>query len=247
MAARAALVTGASSGIGLAIARMLGEEGYELTVVGRRPEKLEQAAAGLEAEGIVLQAIAADVGSEEAIVDVVGAHEARFGRLDVLINNAGVGFGELADGLTTKRVDMQLNVNLRAIFLFYRECLPMLRKAAEEHSEALVVNLSSISGIRGEAFLSVYSATKHGVIGFTQAMNKELGSAGIRNTALCPGFVDTPMTDFIKEHVPPEEMIRPEDIAGAVRYLLSVSPGCMVPEIQFEQPGGLQIPGIGQS
>lgn len=247
MAARAALVTGASSGIGLAIARMLGEEGYELTVVGRRPEKLEQAAAGLEAEGIVLQAIAADVGSEEAIVDVVGAHESRFGRLDVLVNNAGVGFGELADGLTTKRVDMQLNVNLRSIFLFYRECLPMLRKAAEEHKEALVVNLSSISGIRGEAFLSVYSATKHGVIGFTQAMNKELGSAGIRNTALCPGFVDTPMTDFIKEHVPAEEMIRPEDIAGAVRYLLSVSPGCMIPEIQFEQPGGLQIPGIGQS
>ncbi|MFM9139253.1 MAG: SDR family NAD(P)-dependent oxidoreductase, partial [Solirubrobacterales bacterium] len=149
MAARAALVTGASSGIGLAIARMLGEEGYELTVVGRRPEKLEQAAAGLEAEGIVLQAIAADVGSEEAIVDIVGAHEARFGRLDVLINHAGVGFGELADGLTTKRVDMQLNVNLRSIFLFYRECLPMLRKAAEEHKEALVVNLSSISGIRG--------------------------------------------------------------------------------------------------
>ncbi|MFM8884564.1 MAG: SDR family NAD(P)-dependent oxidoreductase [Solirubrobacterales bacterium] len=240
-------MTGASSGIGLAIARMLGEEGYELTVVGRRPEKLEQAAAGLEAEGIVLQAIAADVGSEEAIVDVVGAHESRFGRLDVLVNNAGVGFGELADGLTTKRVDMQLNVNLRSIFLFYRECLPMLRKAAEEHKEALVVNLSSISGIRGEAFLSVYSATKHGVIGFTQAMNKELGSAGIRNTALCPGFVDTPMTDFIKEHVPAEEMIRPEDIAGAVRYLLSVSPGCMIPEIQFEQPGGLQIPGIGQS
>ena len=247
MAARAALVTGASSGIGLAIARMLGEEGYELTVVGRRPEKLEQAAAGLEAEGIVLQAIAADVGSEEAVVDVVGAHERRFGRLDVLINNAGVGFGELADGLTTKRVDMQLNVNLRSIFLFYRECLPMLRKAADEHREALVVNLSSISGIRGEAFLSVYSATKHGVIGFTQAMNKELGSAGIRNTALCPGFVDTPMTDFIKEHVPAEEMIRPEDIAGAVRYLLSVSPGCMIPEIQFEQPGGLQIPGIGEA
>ena len=247
MAARAALVTGASSGIGLAIARMLGEEGYELTVVGRRPEKLEQAAGGLEAEGIVLQAIAADVGSEEAVVDVVGAHESRFGRLDVLVNNAGVGFGELADDLTTKRVDMQLNVNLRSIFLFYRECLPMLRKAAEEHREALVVNLSSISGIRGEAFLSVYSATKHGVIGFTQAMNKELGQAGIRNTALCPGFVDTPMTDFIKEHVPAEEMIRPEDIAGAVRYLLSVSPGCMIPEIQFEQPGGLQIPGIGQS
>ena len=245
MAARAAIVTGGSSGIGLAIARMLGEEGYEITLVARRPEKLEEAASGLEAEGITLQAIAADLSSEEAIIDVVKAHGERFGRLDVLVNNAGVGFGSLADEVQTKHIDMQMSVNLRSIFLFYRECLPMLRKAAEEHQEALVVNLSSISGIRGEAFLSVYSATKHGVIGFTQAMNKELGSAGIRNTALCPGFVDTPMTDFIKGQVPAEEMIRPEDIAEAVRFLLNVSPGCMVPEIQFEQPGGLQIPGIG--
>ena len=245
MAEKAALVTGASSGIGLAIARTLGEEGYDLTVVARRPAKLEEAAAGLEAEGISLQAIAADVGDEEQVVDVVRQHEEKWGRMDVLVNNAGVGFGELAENLTTKRVDMQLNVNLRSIFLFYRESIPMLKRAGEEHGRALVVNLSSISGIRGEAFLSVYSATKHGVIGFTQAMNKELGSSGIRNTAFCPGFVDTPMTDFIKENVPAEEMMRPEDMAAAVRFLLEVSPGCMVPEIQFEQPGGLQIPGIG--
>lgn len=245
MADKAALVTGASSGIGLAIARTLGEMGYGLTMVARRPAKLEEAAAGLEAEGIELQAIAADVAEEDQIVDVVKRHEERYGRMDVLINNAGVGFGELGEGLTTKRVDMQLAVNLRSIFLFYRESIPMLKKAGEEHGSALVVNLSSISGIRGEAFLSVYSATKHGVVGFTQAMNKELGQMGIRNTAFCPGFVDTPMTDFIKEHVPAEEMMRPEDMAAAVRFLLEVSPGCMVPEIQFEQPGGLQLPGVG--
>ena len=88
MAARAALVTGASSGIGLAIARMLGEEGYELTVVGRRPEKLEQAAEGLRAEGIELQAIAADVGSEDAVIDVVRAHQERFGRLEAWLTGA---------------------------------------------------------------------------------------------------------------------------------------------------------------
>ena len=114
----------------------------------------------------------------------------------------------------------------------------MLRRAGEEHHNALVVNTASISGIRGEGWLSIYSATKHGVVGFTQAMNKELGGAGIKNTALCPAFVDTPMTDFVKEHVAAETMITTADVAESVRYLLRTSPGCVIPEIRFEQPGG---------
>jgi NAD(P)-dependent dehydrogenase (short-subunit alcohol dehydrogenase family) len=244
MAQRAAIVTGASSGIGLAIAEMLGAEGYGVTVAARRPEKLEAAADGLRAQGHDVQHIAGNLGDEETIAGVVKAHEERFGRCDVLVNNAGVGMGETVDELSTKKIDIQLATNLRSIFLFYREALPMLRRAGEEHRSALVVNTSSISGIRGEAWLSVYSATKHGVVGFTEAMNKELGSAGIKNTALCPAFVDTPMTDFVKEHVPAETMIQPSDIAGAVRYLLHTTPGCVVPEIRFEQPGGgLGLPG----
>jgi NAD(P)-dependent dehydrogenase (short-subunit alcohol dehydrogenase family) len=243
MAQRAAIVTGASSGIGLAIARVLGAEGYGLTVAARRPEKLEAAAEGLRAEGFDVQHIAGNLGDEETIQRVVEAHEQRFGRCDALVNNAGVGMGELADELSTKKIDIQLNTNLRSIFLFYREALPMLRRAGAEHRNALVVNTSSISGIRGEGWLSVYSATKHGVVGFTQAMNKELSSAGIKNTALCPAFVDTPMTDFVKEHVPAESMITTADVAGAVRWLLTTSPGCVVPEIRFEQPGGDLVPG----
>jgi NAD(P)-dependent dehydrogenase (short-subunit alcohol dehydrogenase family) len=243
MAERAAIVTGASSGIGLAIAEMLGAEGYGLTVAARRPDKLEAAADGLRAAGFDVQHVAGNLGDEETIAGVVAAHEERFGRCDVLVNNAGVGMGEVVDELTTKKIDIQLATNLRSIFLFYRQAMGMLRRAGEEHRGALVVNTSSISGIRGEAWLSVYSATKHAVVGFTQAMNKELGSAGIKNTALCPGFVDTPMTDFVKEHVPAETMITPQDIAGAVRYLLTTSPGCVIPEIRFEQPGGGLIPG----
>ena len=238
MAQRAAIVTGASSGIGLAIAEMLGMEGYGLTVAARRPDKLEAAADGLRAQGFDVQHIAGNLGDEDTIAGVVRAHEERFGRCDVLVNNAGVGMGEVADQLSTKKIDIQLATNLRSIFLFYREALPLLRKAGEEHRNALVVNTSSISGIRGEGWLSVYSATKHGVVGFTQAMNKELGSAGIKNTALCPAFVDTPMTDFVKEHVPAEKMIQPADIACAVRYLLHTTPGCVIPEIRFEPPGG---------
>ncbi len=243
MAARAALVTGASSGIGLAIAQMLGHEGHALTVAARRPEKLDAAAAGLRDQGFDVQHIAGNLGDEEAIRGVVAAHLERFGRLDVLVNNAGVGAGEAVDALTAKRIDLQLATNLRSVFLFYREAVPALREAGAEHRNALVVNTASISGKQGEAWLSVYSATKHGVVGFTQAMNKELAGAGIKSCALCPGFVNTPMTDFIKEAVPAETMIQPEDVAEAVRFLLRTSPGCVVPEIQFVQPGGGQLGG----
>lgn len=237
MAQRAAIVTGASSGIGLAIARMLGEEGFAVTMAARRAEKLAQAVSELADDGLDVHGIAANVGEEAEIQKVVAEHRERHGRLDVLVNNAGVGIGASVGDIVTKRLDMQLDINLRSIVLFYRECLPMLQAAGAEHSNALVVNTSSISGKRGEAWLSVYSATKHGVVGWTEAMNKELGAQGIKSTALCPAFVDTPMTDFVKEQVKAEEMIQPQDIAEAVRYLLRVSPACVVPEMMFVRPG----------
>jgi NAD(P)-dependent dehydrogenase (short-subunit alcohol dehydrogenase family) len=237
MAERAAIVTGASSGIGLAIAKMLGEEGFSMTLAARRPEKLSEAAKGLADAGFDVHAVPASLGEEAEIKKVVAAHSERYGRLDVLVNNAGVGIGAAVGDVQTKFLDMQLAVNIRSIVLFYRECLPLLQQAAGEHHNALVVNTSSISGKRAEAWLSVYSATKHAVVGWTEAMNKELGPQGIKSTALCPAFVDTPMTDFVKGHVKAEEMIRPEDISEAVRYLLRVSPQCVVPEMMFVRPG----------
>jgi NAD(P)-dependent dehydrogenase (short-subunit alcohol dehydrogenase family) len=236
-AERAAIVTGASSGIGLAIARVLGEEGFAITMAARRPDKLDAAVAGLAADGFNVHAVAANVSDEAEIQKVVAAHREKYGRLDVLVNNAGVGVGAPVADIETKRLDMQLDINLRSIVIFYRECVSLLKEAGAEHKNALVVNTSSISGKRGEAWLSVYSASKHGVVGWTEAMNKELGGDGIKSTALCPAFVDTPMTDFAKAQVAAEDMIRPEDIAEAVRYLLKVSPACIVPEMMFVRPG----------
>jgi NAD(P)-dependent dehydrogenase (short-subunit alcohol dehydrogenase family) len=237
MAERAAIVTGASSGIGLAIARVLGEEGFGITMAARRAEKLEGAAAEMAAEGFDVHAVAANVAEEAEIQKVAAAHRDRYGRLDVLVNNAGMGIGAPVGEIQTKRLDMQLDVNLRSVILFYRECLSMLQTAGAEHRNALVVNTSSIAGKRGEGWLSVYAAAKHGVVGWTESMNRELAAQGIKSTALCPAFVDTPMTDFVKEHVAAEEMIRPEDVAEFVRYLLKVSPACVVPEIMFVRPG----------
>jgi len=237
MAERAAIVTGASSGIGLAIARMLGEEGYALTVASRRPEKLEPAAEELRKTGAPVEAIAANMAHEDAVKEVVTRHRDTHGRLDVLVNNAGLGIGAAVAEIETKRLDMQLDVNLRSYVLFYRECADMLRAAGAEHRNAQVVNTASVAGKSGQAWLSVYAATKFGVIGFTQAMNKELGPEGIKSCALCPGFVDTAMTDFVKEQVAAEEMIRPEDIAESVRCLLRLSPSCVIPEIVYHRPG----------
>jgi short-subunit dehydrogenase len=237
MAERAAIVTGASSGIGLAIARVLGREGYALTLAARRPEKLSAAVAGLRDEGFEVHEVAAEMSSEDDIRRVVEEHRTAYGRLDVLVNNAGVGIGAAAGEVATKRLDLQLDVNLRAIVLFYRECLGLLRAAGAEHRGALVVNTASIAAKSPQAWLSVYSATKAGVVAYSGAMNRELNGDGIKSVALCPGFVDTPMTDFVKEHVPAEEMITTDDVASAVGWLLTLSPACVVPEIVFGRPG----------
>ena len=237
MADRAAIVTGASSGIGFALARMLGQEGHALTIASRRPENLEDAASRLRDAGCEVEAVAGNMADDGAITAVVEAHRERFGRLDVLVNNAGVGIGAPVADIDTKRMDLQLDVNLRSYILFYRECADMLRAAGAEHRNAIVVNTASIAGKRGQGWLSVYSATKFGVVGFTQAMNRELGSDGIKSCALCPGFVDTAMTEFVKGTVPAEEMIQPGDIAEIVRTLLRLSPACVIPEVVFQRPG----------
>jgi NAD(P)-dependent dehydrogenase (short-subunit alcohol dehydrogenase family) len=237
MAQRAAIVTGGSSGIGLGIARVLGEEGYAVTVAARRPEKLEEAVEGLRADGYHVNSVSGNLADEVVVQEVVRSHRERFGRLDVLVNNAGVGAGEAVGELTTKKVDLQLAINLRSPILFYRECTELLRAAGAEHRCALAVNTSSISGKSGEPWRSVYSATKAAVVGFTQAMHKELGGDGIKSTALCPAFVDTPMTDFVKEQISAEDMIQVSDVAETVRVLLKMSPGCIVPEVQFLRPG----------
>src|SRR3954471_15762812 len=223
MPERAAIVTGASRGIGLALAEMLADEGYALTVSARKPDTLEAAAKRLRERGVEVEAVPANLADPDAAAEVVGHHRERFGRLDVLVNNAGVGIGATATDHQTKHVDLQLDVNLRAIILFYREAIELLRAAGGEHGKALVVNLASLAGKSPQPWLSVYSATKAAVIAYTQAMNKELNGDGIRSAALCPGFVDTDMSDFVKQSVPAEDMIRPSDVAEAVRFLLKLS------------------------
>ena len=230
-------MTGGSSGIGLAIAQALAEDGYGITLSARRPEKLEAAADGLRGGGHEVESVQANMAEEDDIKALAERHRERFGRLDVLVNNAGIGIGGPIAEAETKKLDLQLDVNLRAVYLMTRECLPLLKEAGAEHRKALIVNTASIAGKFGQGWLAAYSATKFGVVGLSQAMHREFGEEGIQVTALCPGFVDTPMTEWTKDSVPKEAMIQPEDIAESVRFLLRTSPACIVPEIQFIRPG----------
>jgi NAD(P)-dependent dehydrogenase (short-subunit alcohol dehydrogenase family) len=234
---RAALITGGSSGIGLAIGRALAEDGHGVTLSARRPEKLEEAANQLRDGGAEVEAVPANMADEDEIKALAQKHRDRFGRCDVLVNNAGLGIGGPIAEAETKKLDLQLDVNLRAVYLMTRECLPMLKEAGGEHRKALIVNTASIAGKSGQGWLAAYSATKFGVVGLSQAMHREFSTEGIQVTALCPGFVDTAMTEWVRGEVPQEEMIQPEDVAEAVRYLLRTSPACIVPEIQFIRPG----------
>ena len=237
MPERAAIVTGASRGIGLALAEALAQEGYGITLSARKPDTLEAAAAKLRTQGADVEPVAANLADEEGVRAVVSRHRERFGRLDVLVNNAGVGIGAAVDEHQTKYLDMQLDVNVRSIVLFYRECAGLLREAGGEHRSALVVNMASMAGKSPQPWLSVYSASKAAVVAYTAAMNKELNGAGVKSVAFCPGFVDTDMSEFVKQSIPAEDMLRTSDIAEALRFMLRVSPTCVIPEIVFQRPG----------
>jgi NAD(P)-dependent dehydrogenase (short-subunit alcohol dehydrogenase family) len=220
-----ALVTGGSSGIGLAIAATLAEEGHALTLAARSAERLEAAGEELGAHTVVT-----DVTSEESCLALVQAHLERHGGLDVLVNSAGVGFAAAIADTTTKRFDVQLAVNLRGAFLVTREALPHLRA-----SRGLVVNLASIAGTIPTPGLATYGATKAAVIALSRSLAREEAGSGVRVTALCPAFVDTPMAAWTG--LGAEELIRPEDCAEIVRALLRLSPAARVPVVVVERAG----------
>ena len=222
---RSALVTGGSSGIGLALAGMLREDGYEVTVAARRPDKLEAAAKELGAVAVPANLVDAD-----ECVRVVAAHVERWGGMDVLVNSAGLGVGGAFADQDTKRIDLQLDVNLRSTMLVTRESLPHLRTTRGQ-----IVTLASIAGTIPVPGLAVYAATKAALISFTSSLNREEADTGVRATAICPAFVATPMTDWTG--LPAEEMIQVEDVVALVRAVLRLSPRARVPQIVIERVG----------
>lgn len=222
-----ALVTGGSSGIGLALARMLKEEGYDLTLASRTKEKVEAAAGELGAT-----AIAADVSQPEDCARVVEEHVATHAGLDVLVNSAGVGIAGRVEDLQLKHVDRQLAINLRGLALVTQAAIPHLRE-----SKGWIFNLASIAGKERIPILPIYAATKAAVISLTGSLNADLDGDGVRAVAICPGFVDTPMAEF--SGLRGEEMIQPEDCAEVARMCLRLSPRARITEVVIERVGAV--------
>lgn len=204
---------------------MLREEGYALTLAARKVERLEAAAAELEAASV-----AVDVRDDEACAGLVAAHLDRHGGLDVLVNCAGLGIAGRIGDTQTKHWDLQQSVNLRGAFLVTREALPALRE-----SRGYVVNLASIAGTIPTPGLAAYGAAKAAVIALTRSLDREEAESGVRASAICPGFVDTPMAEWTG--IAGQEMIQPEDCAEIVRALLRLTPHARVPVVVLERAG----------
>jgi NAD(P)-dependent dehydrogenase (short-subunit alcohol dehydrogenase family) len=223
--ARAAIVTGAGSGIGLAIARTLHDESVALTVAARRAGPLEAAAAEL---GDAL-AVPTDVADDDACARLIAAHADRYGRLDVLVNAAGLAGAGTMESTEPDEWDRLFAVNARGPFVLMRLALPLLRE-----SRGLIVNVASLSGVEPADGLAVYGASKAALISLTDSLSVEVQRDGIRAVTINPGYVDTPMAAGITS-LAGDEMIHPDDCAEVVRMLLRLGPRARISRVQIDR------------
>jgi NAD(P)-dependent dehydrogenase (short-subunit alcohol dehydrogenase family) len=172
-----------------------------------------------------------DVTDPEQCERLVSETMERFGRVDILVNNAGVGTAVPATRETPEQFRKVIDLNLNGSYWMAQACGRVMEPGSA------IVNISSIVGLTTAALpQAAYSASKGALISLTKSIAQRYGRDGVRANVVCPGFVDTPMTEFVRGQVKPEEMIRPEDIAESVRFLLRTSPACLVPEIVFARP-----------
>ena len=228
---KVALVTGGGSGIGFAITKALLDEGMRVAICGRDEGKLRKAEAELTKHCKHLLVMPADVSRKSEVDQWVKAAISQFGRIDVLVNNAGVARWSDVENITDEHLDYQLNVNLRGPLYCTQVVLPYMKGQQGRY----IINISSICGKSGFAGTAAYSASKFGLMALSDSLREEGASSNIKVTAICPGFVATPMVTDAP--VPLEEMIKPEDIAKAVLFLLNLSEYAAVKEIVITRKG----------
>lgn len=234
-----ALVTGASRGIGHAIARRLAEAGWDLTLCARRADGLAAADEELSALGARVHAVQADMAVEDDVLRLARAHGETCGRLDALVLGAGVGtIGSIEEG-SLRRFDKQFAINVRAPYALVQALLPLLRKTAvrNETHGAKIIALSSITGAYPEPNHGAYGATKAALTSLCGTINTELSAGGISATAISPGYVDTDMTEWLRDEVDPAAMIATSDVAELALSVTRLSRFAVVPELVVTRPG----------
>jgi len=227
LAGQVALITGASRGIGFAIAQKLAQMGARLSICARNPSKLENAAATLRAGGFEVLATPTDVARVEQISNLLQRTNQAFGPVDILVNNAGIGLFGPFQNQTEADWDAVLNTNLKSVFLMSRAVAPemILRKTGQ------IINISSLAGKNTFANGAVYCASKWGLMGLTGCLAEELRTHGIRVSVICPGSVATEFSGQSAKH--PSRTLHPEDVAHAVAALVTQSPGSFMSEVHI--------------
>ncbi|QIZ38003.1 SDR family NAD(P)-dependent oxidoreductase [Saccharopolyspora sp. ASAGF58] len=237
---KTALVTGASRGIGNAIAHRLAAAGYRLTVSARTEPGLLTAAEELRAQhGVDVHPVVANLAEPEAVQRLAAEHSARYERLDLLVPCGGVGTAGPIAEVPLKHYDLTLNVNLRSVFLLVQATLPLLRKtsAASPENGAKIVALSSITGVAAEPGMSAYGASKAALISLCETITLDEHARGVTATAISPGYVDTDMASYAHDQVDSASMIRTGDIAEMVLAVSRLSANATVPNIVITRPG----------
>ncbi|WP_232716993.1 SDR family NAD(P)-dependent oxidoreductase [Gordonia metallireducens] len=235
---RAALVTGASRGIGAAIAERFAADGWDLTISARGREALENKAAELRERGAGrVEVVPADMTDADAITALGTAHADAFGRCDALIINAGMGSKGAVAQMPVKRFDRLYEVNVRAPYILLQSVLPTLRATAESVGAAKVIAVASITGVYPEPELSAYGATKAALISLCETFNLEESENGVSATTIAPGYVNTDMTDWLKDRIPADEMITAADVAVVAHSITQLSRFAVLPNVVLTRPG----------
>jgi NAD(P)-dependent dehydrogenase (short-subunit alcohol dehydrogenase family) len=228
---KVAIVTGGSRGIGRAISIALAQEGATVVLAARSVPTLMEAAELVRQAGGKAESVVTELTSEESIRNLVGVVKDKFGRLNILINNAGITHSAKFEETRTEDLDRCWAINARAPFILCREALPLLRRA----EAAYIVNISSVVGVKGYPLQSAYTASKHAVRGMSISLAEELRGTSIRVHVICPGAVDTGMVGNVRPDIKKEDLIQPEEIAELVLYLVTQKGNAVVDELHIRR------------
>ncbi|HMU53841.1 MAG TPA: SDR family oxidoreductase [Nitrospira sp.] len=230
---KVAIVTGSSSGIGKAIALRFGREGAKVAVAARRVARCEETVASIARSGGEACAIQTDVSVESQVEALLAETVKRWGRVDLLVNNAGIGGGGRLADTTTKAFDEVMNVNLRGTFFCCRAGFNRMK----QQRGGMIINISSVAGLQAWSGTGAYSASKHGVMALTKALADEGRQYGIKVSAICPGGVADELVDASPEEILRSEKIDPFDVAETALYLASLGPYAAVHQIVIDRLG----------
>ncbi len=231
LAGKVAIVTGASRGIGRAISVALAQESATIVLAARSIQQLQITAEHVTKAGGQARIVHVELTEEQSIRNLIQVTGEKLGRLDILVNNAGVTHSAELEKTSTEDWQRCISINARAPFILCREALLLLKKSQAAH----IINIASVVGVKGYPLQSAYTASKHALRGMTISLAEELRGSNIRVHLLCPGGVDTDMVDSVRPDIAKDELIKPEEIAELVLYLVTHKGNAVVDEVRIRR------------